>query len=137
MCTTSSYVISVIIINFLLRSSFFSLLQKEILFFPSLLVLFLFQNNTSPYPQIYLNLTKKSAVLLAVLYQVRVNGTTAAPVFKFLKSKSSGSLGSRVKWNFTKFLVDREGRVIGRYAPTTPPFAFEKDIQNALESKPN
>ncbi|KAI3863732.1 hypothetical protein MKW98_031324 [Papaver atlanticum] len=72
-----------------------------------------------------------------VFQKVRVNGTTAAPVFKFLKSKSSGSLGSRVKWNFTKFLVDREGRVIGRYAPTTPPFAFEKDIQNALESKPN
>ncbi|KAI3948233.1 hypothetical protein MKX01_014832 [Papaver californicum] len=56
---------------------------------------------------------------------------------KFLKSKSSGSLGSRVKWNFTKFLVDREGRVVGRYGPITPPFAFEKDILNALELKQN
>ncbi|RZC93958.1 hypothetical protein C5167_016652 [Papaver somniferum] len=83
------------------------------------------------------NIVKSISEGVLVGLKVRVNGTTAAPVFKFLKSKSPGSLGSRVKWNFTKFLVDREGRVIGRYAPTTPPFAFEKDIQNALESKPN
>ncbi|XP_042518704.1 probable glutathione peroxidase 4 [Macadamia integrifolia] len=68
-----------------------------------------------------------------VFQKVRVNGPDAAPVYKFLKaSKSGGAFGSRIKWNFTKFLVDKEGRVIKRYATTTAPLSIEKDIQKAL-----
>lgn len=57
--------------------------------------------------------------------QIRVNGPDTAPVYKFLKARKSGFLGSRIKWNFTKFLVDKEGNVIQRYSPTTPPLAIE------------
>ena len=57
--------------------------------------------------------------------QVRVNGPDTHPVYKFLKSKKNGFLGSSIKWNFTKFLVDKEGRVIKRYGSTTGPMSFE------------
>lgn len=57
--------------------------------------------------------------------QVRVNGPDTAPLYKFLKEKKSGFLGSRIKWNFTKFLVNKEGLVIQRYGPTATPFSFE------------
>ncbi len=50
--------------------------------------------------------------------KVDVNGSDASPLFKYLKSKKKGMLGSKIKWNFTKFLVDREGNVIERFAPT-------------------
>lgn len=61
-----------------------------------------------------------------------VNGEAAHPVFRYLKKKLGGFLGSRIKWNFTKFLVDREGVPYKRYAPTTTPAALEKDIQRLL-----
>ena len=65
--------------------------------------------------------------------KVEVNGPGTHPVFEFLKSKLPGFLGSRqIKWNFTKFLVDREGRPLKRYSPQTAPSAIEKDIQQAL-----
>ncbi|KAJ0113390.1 probable glutathione peroxidase 5 [Pistacia vera] len=67
-----------------------------------------------------------------IFQKVRVNGPTTAPVYKFLKANSSGFFGSRIKWNFTKFLVDKEGHVIGRYGTTTPPMAIEADIKKAL-----
>jgi len=54
-----------------------------------------------------------------------VNGSESAPVYKFLKANKSGLVGSRIKWNFTKFLVDEEGHVINRYSPTTKPLAIE------------
>nr|KYP71561.1 putative glutathione peroxidase 4 [Cajanus cajan] len=58
--------------------------------------------------------------------KIRVNGSDTAAVYKFLKAQKAGCLGSkRIKWNFTKFLVDEEGRVISRYSPTTKPFAIE------------
>ncbi|KAI5426739.1 putative glutathione peroxidase 5 [Lathyrus oleraceus] len=57
--------------------------------------------------------------------KVRVNGPDTAPLYKFLKEKKSGFLGSRIKWNFTKFLVNKEGLVIQRYGPTATPFSFE------------
>ncbi|RVW54851.1 putative glutathione peroxidase 5 [Vitis vinifera] len=66
---------------------------------------------------------------------VRVNGPDAAPVYKFLKAHKSGFLGSRIKWNFTKFLVDKEGTVLARYGPTTAPLTIEADIQKALGDK--
>jgi glutathione peroxidase len=55
-----------------------------------------------------------------------VNGSETTPLFKFLKEKKSGFLGSsRIKWNFTKFLIGRDGQVLQRYGPTTSPFSFE------------
>ncbi|KAJ4727518.1 Glutathione peroxidase [Melia azedarach] len=67
-----------------------------------------------------------------IFQKVRVNGSNAAPVYKFLKANKSGFLGSRIKWNFTKFLVDKEGRVIDRYGTTTSPMEIEADIKKAL-----
>ena len=55
------------------------------------------------------------------------------PLYEFLKSAKPGFLGSkRIKWNFTKFLIDRQGRPVKRYSPQTKPDALEKDIQFAL-----
>ncbi|KAK2363620.1 putative glutathione peroxidase [Trifolium repens] len=65
--------------------------------------------------------------------KIRVNGSETTPLFKFLKEKKSGFLGSsRIKWNFTKFLIGRDGQVLQRYGPTTSPFSFENDIKKAL-----
>jgi glutathione peroxidase len=65
--------------------------------------------------------------------KIDVNGSNADPLWTHLKSKQSGLLGSRgIKWNFTKFLVDREGNVVGRYAPTVSPASLEKDIERLL-----
>ncbi|KAF0901971.1 hypothetical protein E2562_011801 [Oryza meyeriana var. granulata] len=64
--------------------------------------------------------------------KVDVNGPNTAPIYKFLKSSAGGFLGDLVKWNFEKFLVDKNGKVIERYPPTTSPFQIEKDIQKLL-----
>ena len=64
--------------------------------------------------------------------KVDVNGTNTHPVFKFLKEEKGGFLGSKIKWNFTKFLVDQNGTVIERYAPTTTPAKIESDIKSLL-----
>nr|GJN41231.1 hypothetical protein PR202_gn00577 [Eleusine coracana subsp. coracana] len=65
---------------------------------------------------------------------VDVNGKEAAPLYKFLKSKKGGFLGDGIKWNFTKFLVDKDGKVVERYAPTTSPLKIENDIQKLLST---
>ncbi|KAL3517549.1 hypothetical protein ACH5RR_020138 [Cinchona calisaya] len=67
-----------------------------------------------------------------IFSKVRVNGPNAAPVYNFLKASKGGFFGSRIKWNFTKFLVDEEGRVIRRYGTSTSPLSIEADIQKAL-----
>ncbi len=65
--------------------------------------------------------------------KIEVNGENTHPLFTFLKSKAPGIMGSkRIKWNFTKFLVNKEGEVVKRYAPTTKPEAIESDIKNLL-----
>jgi glutathione peroxidase len=65
--------------------------------------------------------------------KVDVNGAGTHPLYEFLKKTRPGFLGTkRIKWNFTKFLVDRQGRPIKRYPPQTAPAAIEKDIQAAL-----
>ncbi|KAL8002743.1 putative glutathione peroxidase, PH-like domain superfamily, Thioredoxin-like superfamily [Plasmopara halstedii] len=64
-----------------------------------------------------------------------VNGATARPVFTYLKSKLPGSFGDFVKWNFTKFLVDRNGQPYKRYAPKDRPLSFEEDIKTLLAQK--
>ncbi|KAI3706276.1 hypothetical protein L6452_23896 [Arctium lappa] len=66
--------------------------------------------------------------------KIEVNGNNAAPLYKFLKSEKGGFLVDGIKWNFTKFLVNKEGKVIERYGPRTPPLEIEKDIQNLLQS---
>ncbi len=72
-------------------------------------------------------------VTFPVFAKVDVNGDGAAPVFQHLKKAAPGLLGSEaIKWNFTKFLVDRDGTVVGRYAPTTKPADVEKDIEGLL-----
>ncbi|CAB4291734.1 unnamed protein product [Prunus armeniaca] len=67
-----------------------------------------------------------------IFKKVRVNGPEAEPVYKFLKASKTGFLGNRIKWNFTKFLVDKDGHVIERYSPTTSPLSIEADIKKAL-----
>jgi glutathione peroxidase len=64
--------------------------------------------------------------------KIDVNGANAHPLYNYLKSEKSGLLGSGIKWNFTKFLVDRAGRVVGRYAPTTKPESLKEEIEALL-----
>lgn len=72
-------------------------------------------------------------VTFPVLRKIEVNGPKADPLFDYLKRQKRGLLGSsRIKWNFTKFLVGRDGRVLGRFAPTTKPEALEGAVSRAL-----
>jgi glutathione peroxidase len=64
--------------------------------------------------------------------KIDVNGDHAHPLYRFLKGEKSGLLGASIKWNFTKFLVDRSGRVVARHAPTTTPDALTKEIEALL-----
>ncbi|XP_072965610.1 probable glutathione peroxidase 2 [Typha angustifolia] len=66
--------------------------------------------------------------------KVEVNGKDAAPLYKFLKAQKGGIFGNGIKWNFTKFLVAKDGKVVERYAPTTSPLKIEKDIQKQLSA---
>ena len=68
-------------------------------------------------------------VTFPMFAKIDVNGTAAHPLYNFLKGEKAGILGTRnIKWNFTKFLVSRDGKVVGRFAPTTKP----QDIQSAI-----
>lgn len=72
-------------------------------------------------------------VTFPVYAKLEVNGDDAAPLYRYLKEQAPGLLGSKaVKWNFTKFLVDRDGQVVERYAPQTAPEAIAKDIEALL-----
>ncbi|GMH09398.1 hypothetical protein Nepgr_011239 [Nepenthes gracilis] len=64
--------------------------------------------------------------------KVDVNGSSAAPIYKYLKSSKGGLFGDDIKWNFTKFLVNKDGNIVDRYAPTTTPHSMEKDIKQLL-----
>ena len=64
-----------------------------------------------------------------------VNGADAHPIYNWLKDQKGGLLTDGIKWNFTKFLIDSQGQVIDRYAPTTKPEAIKKDIDQALTNK--
>lgn len=69
--------------------------------------------------------------------KIEVNGSGESPLYSYLKSQKSGFLGSKIKWNFTKFLIDKEGTVVNRYAPTDKPEQLEKDILALLEGFTN
>lgn len=71
-------------------------------------------------------------VTFPMFEKVDVNGDDAHPLFTWLKKEKSGLLGGKIKWNFTKFLVGRDGQVIDRYAPTTKPEDLEGDVVSAL-----
>lgn len=78
---------------------------------------------------------KNYGVSFPMHQKIDVNGSGAHPLFDYLKKEAKGALGtSRIKWNFTKFLIGRNGDVIGRYAPLTKPEALEQDIEKALAS---
>jgi glutathione peroxidase len=64
--------------------------------------------------------------------KIDVNGASAHPLYNFLKSEKSGLLGSAIKWNFTKFLIDRSGRVVDRFSPTTKPGSLRDKIEALL-----
>ena len=65
--------------------------------------------------------------------KIEVNGKNEDPLYTYLKSQKGGIFGSRIKWNFTKFLVSREGEVLDRFAPTTTPAKMENAIKEALK----
>ena len=64
--------------------------------------------------------------------KVNVNGKDADPIFKYLKKALPGTIGSRIQWNFTKFLIDAEGNPVKRFSPKTTPEKIENDIQELL-----
>jgi glutathione peroxidase len=73
------------------------------------------------------------SVTFPLFSKVDVNGEHAAPLYRFLKSEKPGLLGTEaIKWNFTKFLVDRHGSVVARYAPNDTPESLEADVAKAL-----
>ncbi|MEZ5438210.1 MAG: glutathione peroxidase [Lysobacteraceae bacterium] len=72
-------------------------------------------------------------VTFPMFSKIDVNGSDTAPLYAYLKKEAPGLMGSKsIKWNFTKFLVDAEGRVRRRYAPTDTPEKIEKDIEALL-----
>ncbi|MDQ8936003.1 glutathione peroxidase [Acinetobacter rudis] len=76
--------------------------------------------------------SKNYGVSFTMFAKVNVKGPEAHVIFRYLTNQSKGILGSGIKWNFTKFLLNRQGEVIQRYAPTTKPESLEQDIEQAL-----
>jgi glutathione peroxidase len=74
----------------------------------------------------------KYDVTFPMFAKIDVNGSQAHPLFNHLKNAKSGLLGPSIKWNFTKFLVDRSGQATGRYAPTATPEGMRRDIEALL-----
>jgi glutathione peroxidase len=72
------------------------------------------------------------AISFPMFTKIDVNGRNAHPLFDYLKREKSGLLGSSIKWNFTKFLVDRSGKVVARHAPTARPEGLAKEIEALL-----
>ena len=72
-------------------------------------------------------------VTFNMFQKIEVNGENAHPLYKFLKNEKKGLLSKEIKWNFTKFLIDSEGNVVKRYAPTVKPLKIEEDIKKLLK----
>ena len=78
---------------------------------------------------------KNYGVSFPMFAKIEVNGDGAAPLYQQLKSEAPGLLGSKgIKWNFTKFLINRQGKVVKRYAPTTKPEKLKADVESLLGS---
>ena len=71
-------------------------------------------------------------VTFQMFQKINVNGRNAHPLYKYLKSKAKGSIGSSIKWNFAKFLLDRSGNVVNRYSPATNPMDMREEIEKLL-----
>lgn len=71
-------------------------------------------------------------VTFPMFAKIDVNGENEDPLYTFLKAQKSGMLSKNIKWNFTKFLIDKNGKVVERYAPTTEPSKIDEDIKNQL-----
>lgn len=71
-------------------------------------------------------------VTFPMMSKIEVNGENAHPLYKFLKKEKGGVLGDEIKWNFTKFLVDKEGNLVDRFAPQKTPEEIEDDIKELL-----
>lgn len=74
-------------------------------------------------------------VTFPLFAKTNVKGKETNSLFKHLKSEKKGTIGEEIKWNFTKFLVNRKGEVVGRYAPQTKPKQIEEDIKKELEKQ--
>lgn len=72
--------------------------------------------------------TEKYGVTFDMFSKIDVNGSNADPLWNYLKMKKGGTLGDFIKWNFTKFLIDKQGIPVQRYAPTVDPFTIKKDF---------
>jgi glutathione peroxidase len=83
-------------------------------------------------PQIEQFCSINYGVTFPMFAKIDVNGSGAHPLYQYLKNAKSGLLGSSIKWNFTKFLVDRSGKVVARHAPTTKPEGLVKEIEGLL-----
>lgn len=77
---------------------------------------------------------KNHGVTFQLTQKIDVNGPSTHPIFKYLKQELGGTFGSKIKWNFTKFLIDREGKPIKRFAPMTKPKKLEKNIIKLLDA---
>ena len=77
----------------------------------------------------------KYDVTFPMFMKVDVNGKNTHPIYKYLKDSLSGNFGNDVKWNFTKFLLDKKGKPVSRYAPTTKPQDLEADIEKLLSQE--
>jgi glutathione peroxidase len=75
---------------------------------------------------------KNYGVTFPMFSKIEVNGDGAHPLYQWLRSQKGGLLGSKIKWNFTKFLLGKDGRVLDRYAPTTTPAKIAGDVEKAL-----
>ncbi|MCM0650019.1 glutathione peroxidase [Clostridium swellfunianum] len=71
-------------------------------------------------------------VTFTMFEKIDVNGSEAHPLYKYLKGEAKGFISKEIKWNFTKFLIDSDGNVIKRYAPTVVPSKIKKDIEKCL-----
>jgi glutathione peroxidase len=71
-------------------------------------------------------------VTFPIFAKIDVNGENTDPLFSFLKEQKKGIISKNIKWNFTKFLVDQNGQVVERYAPTTEPLKMESDLEKLL-----
>ena len=76
--------------------------------------------------------TSTFSVTFPMMSKIDVNGNDADPLYKFLKKEKGGILGDDIKWNFTKFLIDREGNVVDRFASQKTPKALEKEVEKLL-----
>jgi len=77
---------------------------------------------------------KNYGVTFPMFEKVEVNGDDAHPLYQWLREQKGGLMGSKIKWNFTKFLLNRDGEVVDRFGPTTKPEKLAKDIEKALAS---